>query len=131
MSREIKFRAWDGFRMTTGRMYFDNSTGFLKDDDVKVMQFTGLKDKNGKEIYEGDILSNNSNYKGPASIVKWDNEGAHFHVYRGKTSSGYTLRGEVKRVEIIGNIFENPKLTNDSRNEDDKGDEIMEDKNNN
>ncbi len=63
--REIKFRAWD----TTGDkwitniiLYFENNIlnniiefGIGIKDKVKLMQFTGLKDKNGKEIYEGDI----------------------------------------------------------------------------
>ncbi len=54
MPREIKFRAWDGLRMTTGQMMFDNTNGILKGaaPDVTIEQFTGLKDKNGKEIYE-------------------------------------------------------------------------------
>lgn len=76
----------------------------------ELMQFTGLLDSKGNEIYEGDILANPDGYKGKASIVKWNDEGAYFHVFRGETSSGYTLKGETSRAEIIGNIYENPEL---------------------
>lgn len=75
------------------------------------VQYTGLKDKNGKDIYEGDILDGGRNgYTGSPSIVKWDKEGAYFHVYRGEVSSGYTMCGESRWSEIIGNIFDNPEL---------------------
>ena len=56
MKREIKFRAWN---LDDGMLYFDFDS-FQKDyyDQYgNIMQFTGLTDKNGKEIYEGDILT--------------------------------------------------------------------------
>jgi uncharacterized phage protein (TIGR01671 family) len=75
--------------------------------DVELMQFTGLLDKNGKEIYEGDILENMNwrewNYKNGEKhrvVVKWTS---------GKKFSGFGI-GEDTHYEIIGNIYENPEL---------------------
>ena len=61
--REIKFRAWDNkqnkMRNDGFSIYYDGSIQFadsIESKDFILMQYTGLKDKNGKEIYEGDIL---------------------------------------------------------------------------
>jgi uncharacterized phage protein (TIGR01671 family) len=115
MTREIKFRAWDGGMMCTGfgvsaingmavtreavGDYYDTIT----QPDWKVMQYTGLKDKNGKEIYEGDVVDVNGRYIYQIGFV----DGAF--VAKGKT--GMQIRANsIRRWEVIGNIYENPEL---------------------
>lgn len=127
MSREIKFRAWNGFTMISGDFcltkegepfYFGTELmGEIKVDipipygkaDLELMQFTGLKDKNGKEIYEGDLIEYRIHPQYPAE------------VYYDERDCGFRLRvnGEMQHdktypmmfaQEVIGNIYENPKL---------------------
>ncbi len=122
MNREIKFRAWDIDRKTMiydaivlesnlmkRRASLDNSK------NVVWLQYTGLKDKNGKEIYEGDIVrTQNGNIR---EIVFKDTA---FHVI-GKDDSGKEVthpfyfqcilrKDGIVDLEIIGNIYENPDL---------------------
>lgn len=109
MNREIKFRAWDREEMHEDQLAkyllsqgFDNSQ--WKDEFV-FMQFTGLKDKNGKEIYEGDILK--SLYTGILFSVGFD-KGA-FKCESGMISLSPHL---FHKSEIIGNIYEHSHLLN-------------------
>ena len=106
MKREIKFRAWDGIRMTTSG---------IGTEYMKLMQYTGLKDKNGKEIYEGDIFdciyySDGCNHK---NEVVWVNQTARFHLKgHGGCQQKFVAQGvfDMTRKAIIGNIYENPEL---------------------
>lgn len=72
---------------------------------ITLTQFTGLHDKNGKEIYEGDILNNSSNGKG---FVEWDERQVTYRI--NAKQSNMTLSVIALNSEIIGNIYENPEL---------------------
>lgn len=83
-------------------------------DDKYLMQSTGLKDKNGVEIFEGDVVD----YNGRKAIIKWHGSYASF-IYRfvdelRKIKSEWNpLYLSYYRFEIVGNIYENPELLND------------------
>ncbi|MFS9187245.1 YopX family protein [Streptococcus infantis] len=80
-------------------------------DEIKLMQSTGLKDKNGKEIFEGDIVD----YKGRKALVSWHGSYASF-IYRfvdelqKRNAEWSPLYLAYMRCEVIGNIYENPEL---------------------
>lgn len=124
--REIKFRAWDGKNMrypkNANSDYLIHFGGFCmqitegmavdgcppiinRRDSWIVMQYTGLLDKNGKEIYEGDIAK--SNY-GKLYQIKWGDEGYWMADPLNATGDWFFLFDFT--WEIIGNIYENPEL---------------------
>ena len=121
-----KFRAYDSGSLT--RMYqpeevmvCDGNIWIIDEDDVagswivnndlNLMQSTGLKDKNGKEIFEKDILD----YNGRKVIVKWHGSYACF-IYefvdelKNRTTEWQPLYLSYYKFEIIGNIYENPEM---------------------
>jgi len=117
MSRELKFRAWN---YQTGNFdYFGLKEGLTKLPldfiDSEIQQYISLKDKNGKDIYEGDIISFSVNYTvelGDPDIIDYkdcevyyDEELAGF--YFGKDGHQILDKVEVDSIEVTGNIFEN------------------------
>ena len=85
---------------------YGNSSVQINDYNI-LMQSTGLKDKNGKLIYEGDIVKKQEwqdEYK--LGVVFWDDMWGHFDVTK---MSMFSL---VNRAEVIGNIYENKELLN-------------------
>ena len=84
----------------------------IKKDRLILMQYTGLKDKNGKEIYEGDIVKNLEH--GHVFSVEWGIENESYAgwsgVWQGKTFVAPLYNGPLVNCEIIGNIYENPEL---------------------
>nr|DAQ80117.1 MAG TPA: YopX protein [Caudoviricetes sp.] len=103
---------------TKGVRLYDDFGEYWRDfNDVKLMQSTGLKDKNGKEIFEGDILKVANNDSSWFEVVKYDHDKAMF------ISKEVNLKYEVPetplydlfspylfKVEVIGNIWENRDL---------------------
>lgn len=114
MNRVIKFRGWDGEMMFVPSMItaegdINRPNGIGIDDWVKaeLMQFTGLHDKNGKEIYEGDIRCGKYYFETEEQtrfqVMKWDEKNTCFYW------DGPEIPGFID-VEVIGNIYENPEL---------------------
>ena len=141
--REIKFKGWSKnvkqmfevvkINWVSCAVWFKDAAyiGNLGDHDIILLQYTGLKDKNGKEIYEGDILKLDGGGKPSLGSVgfergcfvfnaDWLNKEKEYmpELYR------YTFFAELEKsktlkdcivVEIIGNIYENPELTKEAK----------------
>lgn len=130
--REIKFRAWDKIHkymefFELGHLYWRGEDtgdyGFPDETDV-VMQYTGLKDKNGKEIYEGDVVKYEKESMiddkitecfGVVEMLEYpDGEAFYDQKHLGWCATGKegtkTLPDVAEYSEVIGNIYENPNL---------------------
>lgn len=121
MRREIKFRCWTDNLKDGGEMYYGylneygsilfSPAGYgLCNPSIEVMQFTGLLDKNGKEIYEGDLLEvdwKDARYPvhtiGP---VEWNVRHAQFVLGEGGTPQDDAR----DYMQVIGNIYSTPDL---------------------
>ena len=118
--RELKFRAWDKeIKRMTNDVYFHEFTNIndqFQDDELEFMQFTGLKDKNGVQIYDGDIIKSNS--QKPAIFKIEFIEGGfcatqNDHDCPIDINHFYPSNGCM--IEVIGNIYDTPHLLQDDR----------------
>jgi len=90
-----------------GHLQFSSNDGTYRANDFEIMQYTGLKDKNGKEIYEGDVvISEMTKIK---YHVIFDDDGCFRGVENQKASCLIT-KIDFNKSEIIGNIYENSEL---------------------
>lgn len=118
MNREIKFRAW--FKPEK-RMHTVNTISFNEGwidatkyngdiEDFELMQFTGLNDINGNEVYEGDIIKNTDT--GETSLVFWNTEKVQFCVrYDNDHQDIYPLHRPIGNLYcVVGNMHEHPHL---------------------
>src|ERR1022692_1302749 len=117
--REIKFRAWDGknwFRFNLSTVGHSSSMiqGLLQNDNTIVVQFTGLRDRSGNEIYEGDIIRRVDAHKPTGAHAVIFAFGG-FHLSPDGITIPHTLfperaelryGGDVPVFEVMGNIYE-------------------------
>jgi uncharacterized phage protein (TIGR01671 family) len=118
--RDIKFRIWDKKRKEMHQDHnflfilciywqfgYDEPVPFTR-DEIEIMQYTGLKDKNGKEIYEGDtIIYTVIGHQSPHRAIVEFRDGMFVENYYGWRL--YPV-GQEFMMEVIGNIYENPEL---------------------
>jgi len=108
--REIKFGIWTGENL----IYFDllnidESSKYFRDENLHIIQFTGLHDKNGKEIYDSYVMLWPDEYK---QVIWFNEKHTETSVHDIETSFGYHFDSQhpVEQGEVIGNIYENPEL---------------------
>lgn len=126
MSREIKFAFWHKQKKemwSAQSIDWDarevcNGGDIASLNDGVLLQYTGLKDKNGKEIYEGDILKHIPTFEANYFVKNLTGgfylcpNNKDYGEYFASLFAGYDHKNQCNSIEIIGNIYENPELLN-------------------
>ena len=124
--REFKFRVWskytrkmfdEGYYLSIdGGLFQNDCLDYKNKESFEIMQYTGSKDKNGKEIYEGDIVAVSEEYGGHAyKPLVVDFKACCFVLRKANYLADFNpmYNYDFTQVyEIIGNIYENPELLN-------------------
>ena len=131
--RNIKFRAFDNENkemLEVENLYFNDISNkveikttiysdYFNENEMILMQYTGLKDKNGKEIYEGDIVQEvyklykcEGERRGRKYVVKFDEDRCGYTPFACGDGCGCCESEviSVENAEVIGNIYDNPEL---------------------
>lgn len=130
MSREIKFAFWHNQKKEMWGV--DSIDWQLKEvcnggdiaslDDGILLQYTGLKDKNGKKIFEGDILKHIPTFEANYFVKNLTGgfylcpNNKDYGEYFASLFAGYDNKNQCNSIEIIGNIYENPELITGGKN---------------
>ncbi len=120
--REIKFRAWDGNKLLHQEALFWNGESFVSglwqncqthiewgdQVEVELMQYTGLKDRNGVEVFEGDVVSyTNMKLGQQVAVVEWNPFGSMAGF---QCKNPFVNIFDSEEILVVGNIHENPEL---------------------
>ena len=123
MNDRFRFRAWDNreekYIYNAQDQYDDEVECFgnmfdTYGDRYAVEQCTGLKDKNGKLIYEGDIIKCSYGSEYYVGCVVWDSEEIQFSMEVNEELYSFSQHSESHKIEIIGNIHENPEMIDEN-----------------
>ena len=122
LNNELKFKVWNKVKKKmyiSGSLSFsserhsfvvfaDKEMGLFKDDDIEILQFTGQKDMNNREVFQRDIIE----IEGKRFIIIWDNNrgGWSYTDVERKMISHAFGRSEANSSKVIGNEFETPEL---------------------
>ncbi len=122
--REIKFRAWDKEKKRMTTTFNVSSQGIVMFTPLGespiylynyiLMQYTGLKDKTGKEIYEGDIVKETDGTHSAKGVVYFSSDGL-LGAFLIRTSYTNDKIYDARCLEVIGNIYENKDLLNETK----------------